>query len=223
MNVFDIIGPIMIGPSSSHTAGAVRLGLIASMLLKERPIEADIVLSGSFAETGQGHGTDKALVAGILGMQPDNDRIKKSLDLAKEEGLAVSFHKESIPGAHPNTARISLVGEQGASVVICGASVGGGNINITSINELQVSITGQYSTILVFHENKPGIIAAVTDLVARQGINIGSFFLARSEKGQEAIMTIEVDGNIPAHLGECMETLPHVDKVITIPAIGGGQ
>ena len=162
MNVFDIIGPIMIGPSSSHTAGAVRLGRVAAALLGEAARTAQIELSGSFAETYRGHGTDKALVAGIMGMDSDDERIRRSLDIALEKGLEPVFTETEIPGAHPNTARITLTGGSGKRVVIEGASVGGGNILVTGVNGMAVSFTGQYNTVLVLHQDRPGAIAAVT-------------------------------------------------------------
>ena len=156
MNVFDIIGPVMIGPSSSHTAGAVRLGRVAWKILGERAVQAEILLSGSFAQTYRGHGTDKALIAGIMGMHSDDERIRRSLTLAGEEGLAYAFTTEDIPGAHPNTARIHLKGENGAECEVQGASIGGGNILVTEINGMEVSFTGQYNTLMVLHYDKPG-------------------------------------------------------------------
>ena len=219
MNVFDIIGPIMIGPSSSHTAGAVRLGYIAHKVLGERAVSAKIELCGSFAQTYRGHGTDKALIAGILGMKSDDERIRRSLELAEEEGLAYTFGTVSIPGAHPNTARITLVGEHGAEAELCGASIGGGNILVTEINGLEVSVTGQHNTLVVLHHDKPGTIAAVTNFMAYSGLNIGNFRLARPRKGGEAVMTIEVDGEIPAVLLESLKILPNIINVILIRAI----
>ena len=196
MNVFDIIGPVMIGPSSSHTAGAVRLGRVAWKILGERAVRAEIQLSGSFAQTYQGHGTDKALVAGIMGMHSDDERIRNSLQLAQDSGLAVTFQEIQLPGAHPNTARIALTGQNGGQAVVQGASVGGGTILVTEINGLSVSLTGQYNTILVLHQDKPGAIAAVTQFMAESGVNIGNFRLSRPQKGGEALMTIEVDGDV---------------------------
>ena len=156
MNVFDIIGPVMIGPSSSHTAGAVRLGYIAHKVLGERAVKAEIELCGSFAQTYRGHGTDKALVAGILGMKSDDERIRNSLEIAREEGLEFTFRTVSIPGAHPNTARIILTGEQGTYAELCGATIGGGNILVTEINGLEVSVTGQPNPLVVLPPDKPG-------------------------------------------------------------------
>jgi len=219
MNVFDIIGPIMIGPSSSHTAGAVRLGYIAHKVLGERAVKAKIELCGSFAQTYKGHGTDKALIAGILGMKSDDERIRRSLELAAEEGLDYVFTTAVIPGAHPNTARITLTGEHGAHAELCGASIGGGNILVTEINALEVSVTGQHNTLVVLHHDKPGTIAAVTNFMAYSGLNIGNFRLARPRKGGEAVMTIEVDGEVPPVLFESLKILPNIINVILIRAI----
>lgn len=219
MNVFDIIGPVMIGPSSSHTAGAVRLGNLANKILGEKPVRAEIELSGSFAQTYKGHGTDKALIAGIMGMPSDDERIRNSLEIATKEGLAFEFVETNIPGAHPNTARIRLTGEKGADCLLQGASIGGGNILVTEINGMQVSFTGQYNTLLVLHYDKPGTIAAVTNFMAYSTVNIGNFRLARPKKGGEALMTIEVDGDVPPGLIESLNILPNVIKVVLVRAI----
>ena len=219
MNVFDIIGPVMIGPSSSHTAGAVRLGRVAWKILGERAVRAEIQLSGSFAQTYQGHGTDKALVAGIMGMHSDDERIRNSLQLAQDAGLAVTFQEIQLPGAHPNTARIALTGQNGGQAVVQGASVGGGTILVTEINGLSVSLTGQYNTILVLHQDKPGAIAAVTQFMAESGVNIGNFRLSRPQKGGEALMTIEVDGDVADTLMANLRALDPVKQVVLIRAI----
>lgn len=219
MNVFDIIGPIMIGPSSSHTAGAVRLGRVAWKILGERAVKADIQLSGSFAQTYRGHGTDKALIAGIMGMHTDDERIRRSLELAQQSGLDFQFHPTDLPGAHPNTARISLIGENGARAVVQGASIGGGNILVSQINGMEVSFTGQYNTLLVLHYDKPGTIAAVTNFMAYSEVNIGNFRLSRPKKGGEAVMTIEVDGDVSDALISSLRILPNVINVVLIRAI----
>ena len=219
MNVFDIIGPIMTGPSSSHTAGAVRLGRVAWKLLEDRPVRAEIELTGSFAQTYRGHGTDKAIAAGIMGFDSDDERIRNSLDIARERGISVSFSEASIPGAHPNTARIKLTGSRGGTVVVQGASVGGGNILITGVNDMSVSFTGQYNTILVLHRDKPGAIAAVTHFMAGSGVNIGNFRLSREHRGGRALMTIEVDGKVSDNLIDSLRALAAVDQAILIPAL----
>lgn len=219
MNVFDIIGPVMIGPSSSHTAGAVRLGRVAWKILGERAVKAQIRLSGSFAQTYRGHGTDKALIAGIMGMHSDDERIRRSLEIAKEEGLSYTFTEEDIPGAHPNTALIRLEGENGATCAVQGASIGGGNILVTDLNGMAVSFTGQYNTLLILHYDKPGTIAAVTNFMAYSGTNIGNFRLSRPKKGGEAVMTIEVDGDVSDNLLQSLRILPNIINVVLIRAI----
>ena len=219
MNVFDIIGPIMIGPSSSHTAGAVRLGRIARKLLGEDAARAQVELSGSFAQTYRGHGTDKAITAGIMGMDSDDERIRRSLELAAESGLEITFVENEIPGAHPNTTRITLTGKSGEHVVVQGASVGGGNILVTGINDMSVSFTGQYNTVLVRHLDKPGAIAAVTQFMAGSGVNIGNFRLSREHRGGEALMTIEVDGDVSDELMDELRSLAPVQRAILIRAM----
>ena len=210
MNVFDMIGPVMIGPSSSHTAGAVRIGFIAAALLGEAPVQADILLHGSFAKTYKGHGTDKALIAGILGMQPDDARIRFSPQLAKESGLVINLTPGNIENAHPNTARITLRGASGKQISVQGASVGGGYINITQVNGMAVEITGQHVTFIVLHRDAPGTIARVTELLAQQGTNICNFHLSREERGGVAVMTIEVDGRTDLAMNTAVEKLPNV-------------
>lgn len=219
MNIFDIIGPVMIGPSSSHTAGAVRLGYVAGKILGETPVRAVIRLSGSFAQTYRGHGTDKALLAGILGFAPDDARIRDSLSLAEREGLRYEFHCEDLPGAHPNTTRITLTGSGGKEVAVQGASVGGGNILVSEINGMAVHVTGQSNTLVVLHRDKPGTIAAVTNFVAYSSVNIGNFRLSRPQKGGEAVMTIEVDGEVPESLVENLNILPNIIQVVLIRAV----
>ena len=218
MHVFDIIGPIMIGPSSSHTAGAVRLGRVAWKILGERAVRAEIQLSGSFAQTYRGHGTDKALVAGIMGFHSDDERIRSSIQLAEQWGLALSFREEEIPGAHPNTARITLTGESGGQAVVQGASVGGGNILISRINEMETCVTGQRDTLIVLHRDVPGMIAAVTGRVADSGVNIGNFRLSRPHKGAEAVMTIETDGAVAPALLDELRAVPGILRIVPIPA-----
>ena len=219
MNVFDILGPVMIGPSSSHTAGAARIGRITLALLGAPAVKADIFLHGSFAKTYNGHGTDKALIAGVMGMDSDDERIRHSLQLAKEGGMEFAFHETEIPGAHPNTARVTVTGAQGGTAVIQGASIGGGNILITEINGMAVSFTGQYNTLLVLHYDKPGTIAAVTNFMAYSEVNIGNFRLSRPKKGGEAVMTIEVDGDVSDALISSLRILPNIINVVLIRAI----
>ena len=209
----------MIGPSSSHTAGAARLGYVARTILGKEPVKAVIQLSGSFAQTYRGHGTDKALIAGILGFPPDDVRIRDSFDHAAQAGLDCQCVCENIPNAHPNTARITLTSADGETVTVQGASVGGGNILVDELNGMAVHVTGQNNTLVVLHQDKPGAIAAVTNFMAYSGVNIGSFRLARPQKGGTAVMTIEVDGEISNLLIETLSILPNIIHVVLIRAV----
>ena len=219
MNVFDIIGPVMIGPSSSHTAGAARLGFVARKILGESPFRAVIQLGSSFAQTGRGHGTDRALLAGILGFLPDDPRIRNSLELAGQLGLEFQFCRETLSGCHPNTVRITLTRASGSKVTVQGASVGGGNILVSEINGMTVHVTGQSNTLVILHRDKPGTIAAVTNFVACSSVNIGNFRLSRPQKGGEAVMTIEVDGDISDVMVQELNVLPNIIHVVLIRAM----
>ena len=210
MNVLDIIGPVMIGPSSSHTAGAARIGRVARALLGQDAARADIRLHGSFAKTYRGHGTDRALVAGIMGMQPDDPRLRTSMELAKQAELEVSLSTTVIEDAHPNTALITLTDAAGRTVSVQGASVGGGNILITRVNGMAVEISGQYTTLIILHRDAPGTIAAVTEEMGRLGVNICNFRLARAHKGGEAVMTIELDSPVDTAVCGRIEAMPNI-------------
>lgn len=210
MNVFDILGPVMIGPSSSHTAGAARIGRITLALLGAPAVKADILLHGSFAKTYKGHGTDKALIAGIMGMSTDDVRIRNALELAQNQGLEVTITTGDIDGAHPNTAKVTLTDCQGHTVSLLGSSIGGGNILVTEVNGMEVSVTGQYTTLIVLHRDAPGTIAAVTEVMAEAGVNICNFRLSRQNRGGQAVMTIEIDGSFGPSLNETIKTLPNI-------------
>lgn len=221
MNVFDIIGPIMIGPSSSHTAGAVRLGRVANKVLNHvPPAEVRIELSGSFAHTYKGHGTDRALMAGIMGYKSYSEEIRDALTIAEERGIKYEFIPTDIPGAHPNTARIYVKGINGEECTVEGASIGGGNIRVDYVNGMKVDFTGEHNTILVLHYDKPGLIAAVTNLMKEKykEVNIGNFRLSRPVKGGEAMMTIEIDGMPPQGMIEDMRSIENVISVLLIRA-----
>lgn len=218
MNVFDIIGPVMIGPSSSHTAGAAKIGYVARKILAQEPVRAKIDLAGSFAETYRGHGTDRALIAGILGIKPDDARLPHSLEIAAERHLEYSFRTARLPSAHPNTAVVWLQAADGTTVEIEGASVGGGNILITRLNGMESAFTGQHNTLIIPHQDTYGVIAGVTQALAAFRMNIGNFKLTRPEKGNLAIMTIEVDGDICEELLILLRALPNVHHVVYLHA-----
>lgn len=219
LQVFDILGPIMIGPSSSHTAGAVRIGKYARSVLGKKPVKAVIRFSGSFAKTYKGHGTDKAVIAGILGMDTDDSRIRNSMQIATEEGLDFTFIEEDIDGAHPNTAEITLTDADGRSALIQGASIGGGNIVINKINDTEVSISGKSDTLVIPHDDVPGMIAVVTNILAEKGVNVHGFSLGRDRKGGIAVMTIEIDGNIDESINEAIMECPNIHASTILKAI----
>lgn len=222
MNILNIIGPIMIGPSSSHTAGACRLGKVVNKIAGEDKIaEVEIQLSGSFAETYLGHGTDRAILAGIMGFSSGSEEIRNAREIAAERGLRFRFVPKDIPGAHPNTAKICYRLESGREGFVQGASIGGGNIRIDNIDGLEVSFTGDYTTILVLHRDVPGVIASVTNLMYwRYGeLNIGNFHLSRKEKGGTALMTIELDGNAPEQLISDIRKIDHVENALLIKSL----
>lgn len=213
MDLFDLIGPVMIGPSSSHTAGAARIGLTARMLLGEKIIRAEIGLHGSFAKTYHGHGTDRAIVGGLLGMPVDDERLRESLQIAREWGLSYSFHIINIRGAHPNTVRVTITGESGAVLTMEAASVGGGNIEVHRLDGLQVNFTGKENTMIIRHVDVPGAIANVTGVLARQGLNIANMQGYRREVGGDAMIVIELDGIPEEATLENIRALPCVQGV----------
>lgn len=219
LQVFDIIGPIMIGPSSSHTAGAVRIGKYARSILGTTPIFALIRFSGSFAKTYKGHGTDKAMIAGILGMETDDARIPISMEIAEKMGLEFTFEKTEIDGAHPNTAEIILKDADGKEILVRGTSIGGGNIIINKINNTVVSISGKSDTLIVPHEDVPGMIAVVTKILAENSVNIHGFSLCRDHKGGIAVMTIEIDGGIDENINQIILKQPHILSSTILKAI----
>ena len=222
MNIFDIIGPVMIGPSSSHTAGAVRLGRVANKLIDNRKLrKVEITLSGSFAQTYKGHGTDRALLAGIMGYHSYSPEIRDALTIARNQGIDFEFIREDIKGAHPNTARIHYYLEDGGEGEMQGASVGGGNILVNQIDGMKVEFNGENNTILVMHRDKPGVIAAVTQLMHWEyaELNISSFHLSRQRKGGDAIMTIEIDGQPPENLVGVIRNIENVSNAILVRRI----
>ena len=219
MNIFDIIGPVMIGPSSSHTAGAVRLGRVVNKLIDERKlVRVEITLSGSFAQTYKGHGTDRALMAGIMGYHSYSPEIRSALEIAKEKGIEYTFLKKNIKGAHPNTALIHYFTDDGSEGTMLGASVGGGNIRVNQIDGMDVHFTGENNTIIVMHRDKPGVIAAVTHVMHWEyaDLNISRFFLSRESRGGNSIMTIEVDSPPPEELTEKIREIENVTNAILV-------
>ena len=216
MDIFDLIGPVMVGPSSSHPAGAVRRGYVARKLLGEEPKSARITLHGSFAATGRGHGTDKAIVAGLLGMHPDDERIPRSFELAWEQGLDFSFELRELRAAHPNTARLDLTGESGKRLSMTGASVGGGRIEVRELDGIALSFSAEKPTLIIRNEDQPGSISIVSAVLANLGINIATFHVNRSSRGGQAIMVIECDSPVPL---STVNTIAAMQGIISAAAV----
>ncbi len=214
MNIADIIGPIMIGPSSSHTAGAARLAHLARNVFGEPIKSAELHLHGSFAETYKGHGTDLALVAGLLGYLPSDERIPQAFTHAKEAGLEFSFHTVDLgKQTHPNTVKFVLYGAEGKTCEVTGSSLGGGIINISSVDGFIVNFNGQSPILLTQHEDRPGFIARVTGIIADQQINIAQMRVFRQNKGGMAAMVIEIDQPVPEHTLAIIEQLPAIKRI----------
>lgn len=210
MDIFDIIGPIMIGPSSSHTAGAVRIGYLARKLLGEPVKEARIMMYGSFYATGRGHGTMEAVVAGLLGMKADDMDVPRSFEIAKERGMTYSFGEAKLKDGHPNSVQMFLTGEQGRTLEIVGQSLGGGRVNIAELNGIATNFSGEYPTLIVLNVDQPGHATEVTSMLAHKSVNIASMQIYRSGRGGDAVMVIECDQEIPL---ESIKWLEHIEGI----------
>lgn len=213
MDIFDIIGPVMVGPSSSHTAGAVRIGYISQKLMGEQIKEANILLYGSFLDTGKGHGTNKAIVAGLLGMQPDDMRIPHSMEIAEKKGIKVTFGKSTLKEAHPNSAQIILTGISGKQLEVVGESLGGSRINIAQIDGITTNFSGDYPTLVMHNQDQPGHVSEVTSMLAHKSVNIATMQLYRSNRGGDAVMVLECDQEIPREGIEWLKKVEGITKV----------
>ena len=213
MNLFDIMGPVMVGPSSSHTAGAVKIGYVARKLIGEPIVSAKINLYGSFLATGSGHGTHFAIVAGLLGMKTDDVRIPNSMEIAKAEGMQVSFGRADLEDGHPNSAELELVGAEGRKLTIVGESIGGSLINIAKIDGLDANFSGEYPTLIVHNLDQPGHVAEVTSMLANKSVNIATMQLYRAKRGGNAVMVIECDQEVPKESIEWLNHLEGIEKV----------
>ncbi|MUK87488.1 L-serine ammonia-lyase, iron-sulfur-dependent, subunit beta [Ornithinibacillus sp. L9] len=214
-SVFEIIGPVMIGPSSSHTAGAARIGKAARNLFREQPRWAKIHLYESFAKTYKGHGTDFALAGGLLGFEADDPRMSQALKLAEECGLSIEFIEDTSAVSHPNTARL-IIGNDKEQIELVGISIGGGTIEITELNRFELRLSGNHPAILVMHNDRFGAIASVTSILAKYEINIGHMEVNRNDTTKEAIMVIETDQNIEEHVRNELAEAEHITRVSTI-------
>ena len=206
INIFDMMGPVMVGPSSSHTAGAARIGNMGRTLLGEEVARADIGLHGSFAETGFGHGTDRALLAGLLGMKPDDLRIPNAYE-------AYSFRSLELRDAHPNTALLELTGKSGKQLTLQASSIGGGAIVVNKIDGIDVNFTGDFNTLIVRNQDESGAVAAITSILSQVHINVANMRVNRHRRGGDALMVIETDQHITPRQVEFLSELPGILSV----------
>jgi len=222
VSLLDIIGPVMVGPSSSHTAGACRIGLLARGLVSGTPQRALMELHGSFARTGEGHGTDKALVAGLLGFRPDDERIRTAIQIAEQEGLDYRFDKVSLAdNVHPNTVRMSLE-RVDIKATLTGSSLGAGRVLVTEIDGYPVEISGNFHTIALVAEDKKGSIARITGILAEHDINIATLKLTRKQKGGDAFMVIECDESPGEAVRDEIRALDWVRWARRLDKVSGG-
>jgi len=217
LSIFDVIGPNMIGPSSSHTAGAVSMALVARKMFPEQICKVSFTLYGSFAKTYHGHGTDRALLGGILGFATDDARIRDAFDLAKEFGVEYEYiiDEETIPD-HPNTADIHMTGINGYEMMVRGQSIGGGKIKIVRINDIDVEFTGEYCTLIVKQLDTPGVIAHITQCLSDCNVNIAFMRLFREDKGATAFTVVESDEIIPEDILEKIRQNENVHELMLI-------
>lgn len=213
INIFDMMGPVMVGPSSSHTAGAARIGNMGRTLLGEEVARADIGLYGSFAETGFGHGTDRALLAGLLGMKPDDLRIPNAYEEANCAGMAYSFRTVELRDAHPNTALLELTGKSGKKLTLQASSIGGGAIIVNKIDGIDVNFTGDFNTLIVRNQDESGSVAAITSILSQVHINVANMSVNRHRRGGDALMVIETDQHIKPRQVEFLSELPGILSV----------
>ena len=221
IGIFDVLGPIMIGPSSSHTAGAARLGKIAGTIVNKPIKEVSFLLHGSFKETYKGHGTDRALVAGILGFLPDDPNLKDSISIANEKGIIIRFLPADLGQVHPNTVKFLIKDIDDIEWEVLGSSIGGGLVEILEINGKKVKITGEYPTIITCHDDIPGTVSKISTLFYENKINIAFMSLSRNQKGKDATMTLEVDTNISDEIINEIKSINGVNRVIVINSLGG--
>ncbi len=213
MNSFDIIGPVMVGPSSSHTAGAAKIGNISRKLLGVPVKKADIFFHGSFLATGKGHGTDKALIAGLLGFAVDDPRIADSFQYAEEAGMKFTLSGADLGDVHPNSVKLSLRGDNEQKIEIVAASVGGGAIRVTELDGLPTDFSGDYPTLVVHNLDQPGHVTEITSMLGHKSINIATMKLNRSSKGGRAVIVLECDQEIPA---ESVRWLAHLEGILKV-------
>lgn len=220
MQLLDILGPVMIGPSSSHTAGAARIGRIALRLLNEPVARAEIGFHGSFAKTGSGHGTDRAVVGGLMDMDTSDERLRDSLELAKQSGMQVTFETVELKNAHPNTVRLRLTGVNGKKLEMVAASVGGGSVEVRELDGLPISFTGMAHTLIICQKDAPGMIASVSSLLAGASVNIATMRVARQAAGKRAIMVLELDALPDEAIIAALRAMTNISSVTLLKKLG---
>lgn len=213
MNIFDIIGPVMVGPSSSHTAGAVRIGFVSRKLLGEPVRTVKLLLYGSFLATGKGHGTDRALVAGLLGMQPDDERVPFAFEEADRVGMAFEFGEANLKEAHPNSVVLQMTGASGRNLEVIAASLGGGRMKICQIDGMESNFSAEYPTLIVQNLDQPGCVAKVTTMLSDLEINIATLQLYRDSRGGDAVMVVECDREVPGEAIHWLEAQDGIERV----------
>lgn len=217
ISLFEVIGPNMVGPSSSHTAGAVSMALLARKLFPAEIKKVEYTLYGSFAKTYRGHGTDRALLGGIMGFETDDLRIRDSLSIAKERNLDYHFSIGQDTGEeHPNTADIDMTGVNGERLFVRGVSIGGGKVKIVRLNQIDVDFTGEYSTLIISQTDRPGVVAHITKVLSEREVNIAFMRLFREEKGAKAFTVVESDERIPDEVVEQIRENPLVSDVMLV-------
>jgi L-serine dehydratase len=192
VSILDVMGPVMVGPSSSHTAGTARLGRVAREILDEDPVDVHFYLHPPLAATYRGHGSDFALVGGSIGLNVDDPRIPEAIRIAEQMGVDVTFSEEDLGEVHPNTVRIEIRGKSRQTEIV-GSSIGGGVIEVFQINGFQTRFKGDSPTLLLFYRDRPGMISEATRIIAEEGINIASLYCSRKQRGKDAFMQIDVD------------------------------
>lgn len=217
ISVFDVLGPNMIGPSSSHTAGAAVIAGVARKLIAPPLKKVEFTLYGSFAKTYRGHGTDRALLGGILGFDTDDVRIRDSFEIARQRGLEFAFiPNETEQHVHPNTADIRMENESGQVMTVRGVSLGGGKMKITRINGVEVDFTGEYSALIVIHQDTPGVVAHITHVLSEHNVNIAFMRLFREARGHTAYSIIESDGTLPESIPAQLQKNAHIRDVMLV-------
>ena len=217
ISVFDVMGPNMIGPSSSHTAGAARIGFLAQKMINGPLKKVEFTLYGSFARTYKGHGTDRALLGGIMGFATDDMRIRNSFEIADHNGLSFSFTTNEIEtDVHPNTVDIHMINEKNQEMTVRGESLGGGKVRIVKINSVQVDFTGEYSAVIVTHQDKPGVVAYITKCLSDRNVNIAFMRLFRESKGEIAYTIVESDGHLPEDIDDTIRLNQNIHEVMIV-------